>query len=92
MDNMSEKSLRILIVIFSLSFLYTAVMRYNENINSNQQKIEIQKLTKEVDSLHDELFIEKVESGRHEITREEILSKYPKVAKEYDEFYSHKTE
>lgn len=44
------------------------------------------------DSLRDELFIERVDAGRHEITREEILGKYPKVAQEYDEFYSHQTE
>jgi hypothetical protein len=38
------------------------------------------------------LFNERVDAGRHEVTREEILTKYPKVAKEYDEFYSHNTE
>jgi hypothetical protein len=42
--------------------------------------------------LNDELFIEKVDAGRHELTREEIFGKYPKVAKEYDEYYSHQTE
>lgn len=44
------------------------------------------------DSLRDELFMERVDAGRHEITREEVLGKYPKIAKEYDEFYSHQTE
>ena len=52
----------------------------------------IDSLTTVSDSLRDELFNEQVDAGRHEITREEILGKYPKVAKEYDEFYSHNTE
>jgi hypothetical protein len=49
--------------------------------------IEIQR-----DSLMDLLFEERVDAGRHEVTREEVLKKYPKIAKEYDEFYSHQTE
>lgn len=52
----------------------------------------IDSITAVADSLRDELFIERVDAGRHEITREEILGKYPKIAKEYDEFYSHQTE
>jgi hypothetical protein len=54
--------------------------------------IEKEQLREQVDSLRDELFIEKVDAGRHELTREEIFGKYPKVAKEYDEYYSHQTE
>ena len=46
----------------------------------------------ERDSVMDLLFEERVDAGRHEITREEILTKHPKVAKEYDEFYTHQTE
>ena len=52
----------------------------------------IDSLTNTVDSLEGELFNERVDAGRHEITREEILTKYPKIAKEYDEFYTHNTE
>ncbi len=52
----------------------------------------IDSLMNVTDSLNSELFIERVDAGRHEVTREEILTKYPKVAKEYDEFYSHNTE
>ena len=51
-----------------------------------------QKLQNECDSLRDELFIEKVNAGRHEITIEEILSKYPNIKKEYEEYYEHQTE
>ena len=46
----------------------------------------------ERDSLRDELFIERVDAGRHELTREDILNKYPKVKKEYEDYYSHQTE
>jgi hypothetical protein len=52
----------------------------------------IDSLEIENDSLTNLLFIERVDAGRHEITREEILGKYPKVAKEYDDFYTHQTE
>lgn len=44
------------------------------------------------DSLRDELFVERVDAGRHEVSREEVLSKYPKVKKEYESFYDHQTE
>jgi hypothetical protein len=52
----------------------------------------IDSLMNVTDSLQSELFLNTVDAGRHEITREEILGKYPKIAKEYDEFYSHNTE
>jgi len=45
-----------------------------------------------LDTLRSDLFIERVESGRHELTREEILNKYPKIKKEYEEYYNHQTE
>jgi hypothetical protein len=54
--------------------------------------IEKNQLTNRADSLYDELFIEKVDAGRHELTRDEILNKYPKVKKEYEDYYSHQTE
>ena len=44
------------------------------------------------DSLHDEAFMLHVEMGRHEITREEILTKYPKVYEEYNSYLSTQTE
>lgn len=63
---------------------------YNEyKVTTTKQ---IDSLSNVSDSLHDELFNSNVEVGRHEITREEILSKYPKVKKEYEEYYEHQTE
>jgi hypothetical protein len=52
----------------------------------------IDSLTNQNDLLKDELFIERVDAGRHELTREAVLGKYPKIAKEYDDFYTHQTE
>ena len=52
----------------------------------------IDSLINVTDSLNGELFIERIDASRHEVTREEILTKYPKIAKEYDEFYNHNTE
>jgi hypothetical protein len=49
-------------------------------------------ISKSLDSLTNEVFIREVEMGRHEVTREEILSKYPKVKEEYNLFYKHQTE
>lgn len=49
-------------------------------------------VSSDIDSIRDELFIERVESGRHELTRDEIFAKYPKIKKEYEEFYNHQTE
>lgn len=99
MDNMSEKSLRILIVVFALSFLYTVVMWSNENINSKQQKIEIQKLTKEVDSLqvlndslNMELFPKEVELSRYQIAYEIFMERNPKAASQFGDIISHETE
>jgi hypothetical protein len=54
--------------------------------------IEKNQLINRSDSLYDELFIEKVDAGRHELTRDEILNKYPKVKKEYEDYYNHQTE
>ena len=49
-------------------------------------------ISKSLDSLTNEVFIRELEIGRHEVTREEILSKYPKVKEEYNLFYIQKTE
>jgi hypothetical protein len=54
--------------------------------------IEKSKIINQKDSLYDALFIEKVDAGRHELSREEILNKYPKIKKEYESFYEHQTE
>lgn len=49
-------------------------------------------LQNQVDSLTDTQFQLNIEIGRHDLTRDEILNKYPKVKKEYEEYYEHQTE
>ena len=44
------------------------------------------------DSLHDELFISKVENGRHEFTRDFFFGKHPKLQLEYENYLHHETE
>ncbi len=55
-------------------------------------KQELNSVTYLKDSLHDELFIIRVEAGRHEITRDEILRKYPKIYEEYNSYLETQTE
>jgi len=64
-----------------------------------EQVKQIPKLQKELksvmyikDSLHDENFILHIEMSRHEITRDEVLTKYPKVYDEYNTFLYTQTE
>ena len=44
------------------------------------------------DSLQSELFIEKVNSGRHELTRDYFFEKHPTLQLEYENYLSHETE
>jgi hypothetical protein len=77
-------SAALVVVSFTLLFLL-----YSTNKEYNQLQTKSNYI---IDSLHDELFIEKTDNGRHEITRDEIFNKYPKVGKEYQQFYEHETE
>jgi len=53
---------------------------------------QIDSLTKLSDSLHDEQFNSSVEIGRHELTREEMFSRFPNLEKQYNAYYEHETE
>jgi hypothetical protein len=44
------------------------------------------------DSLHDENFNKSVELGRHELTREEMFTKFKGLEKEYNNYLEHQTE
>jgi hypothetical protein len=54
--------------------------------------IEKAKIITQRDSLYDELFYQKVESGRHELTRDYFFSKHPKLQLEYENYLNHETE
>jgi hypothetical protein len=62
---------------------------YNQLINT-RDSLSTQKTLS--DSLHDELFISKVENGRHEFTREYFFGKHPKLQLEYENYLYHETE
>lgn len=99
MNNMPEKSLRILIVLFGLSFLYSMVMWSKEYSESKKQKVEIQQLSKRVDSLQKisdslyfELFPSQVELGRFQVAYQIFLERNPKAASQYGDIISEETE
>lgn len=80
------KFLSATLVVISFTLLYVL---FNTNKKFNEYERTSSAL---IDSLRDELFIEKSDNGRHEITRDEIFNKYPQVGKEYNQFYEHETE
>ena len=52
----------------------------------------IDSLQNRCDSLHDELFIEKVQNGRYELSLEHLYEVNPKAGKEFTNFMEHETE
>jgi len=81
----AEIKLKVGIVLSVLTLLWSTVMWSN-----SIETVKLQSNT--IDSLHDELFIIKVENFRHELTREEILKPNKKINKQYEEYYNHETE
>lgn len=99
MDNMSEKTLRISIVVFALMFLYSTVMWGKKNVELKKQKSEIEELYKQVDnlqqksdSLYSELFPTQIELGRYQIAYEIFKERNPKAASQYGDIISNETE
>ena len=81
----TEIKLKVGIVLSVLTLLWSTVMWSN-----SIETVKLQSNT--IDSLHDELFIIKVENFRHELTREEILKPNKTINKQYEEYYNHETE
>jgi hypothetical protein len=52
----------------------------------------IDSLQNRCDSLHDELFIEKVQNGRYELTFEHLKEVNPKLGKQMEDWMVHETE
>lgn len=67
MDNISEKTLRILIVIFGLFFCFTAIMWSKKEQELKNKNIAIQHLNKKIDSLNSEIFVKDLVTGSYEI-------------------------
>lgn len=81
----TETKLKIGMVLSVLTLLWSTVMWSN-----SIETVKLQSNT--IDSLHEELFIIKVENFRHELTREEILKPNKIINKQYEEYYNHETE
>jgi hypothetical protein len=81
----TETKLKVGMVLSVLTLLWSTVM-WNNSIETVKLQSNM------IDSLHDELFIIKVENFRHELTREEILKPNKTINKQYEEYYNHETE
>jgi hypothetical protein len=83
-----------LLGLIMMTFAYFEKARvYNETLlELKNVQIELAEQKQLSDSLHDELFIEKVNSGRHEITRDHFFETHPKLQLEYENFLNHETE
>ena len=106
MSNMSDKSLRITIVVLSLLLCWVTVMYSNqhEELKKLNPKIEvfeggdiskaqtIDSLQKVIDSLHAEVFPCQVELGRYQIAYEIFMERNPKAASQYGDIISKETE
>jgi len=57
-----------------------------------QKGMLIDSLQNRCDSLYDELFIEKVQNGRYELSLEHLYEVNPKAGKEFQDFMEHETE
>lgn len=92
MDTMSNKSLKITLVIVSLLLIWSVILSNKKNDQYKELQTELNKVQSYSDSLHDELFSTSVELGRREIAYELFLERNPKAAKQYDSIISHETE
>lgn len=91
--------LQLIIIVLTLSLLSLFVHWQNATYKIKTQSILIDSLKNQIhikDSTSDDLywkyFNESLENGRQEETRSEILDKYPKIKKEYYNFYLNQTE
>jgi len=93
---------RFYLVLVTLAFITLLVQYLNQKEELKQCQtdngfisggdIEKAELQNRIDSLHDELFIEKTNSGRYELTLEHLKEVNPKLGKEMEEWMYHETE
>lgn len=101
MSNMSDKSLRITIVILGLLLCWVTVMYSNQKQNTKIEVFNggdiskaqtIDSLQKVVDSLHAEIFPCQVELNRYQVAYELFMKRNPKAASQYGDIISNETE
>ena len=98
-EHLTEFSREFLIISLSLLLLITTITDYQKKIKYRVQSMEYNQIKYVADSLkslNDSLTTDNImmdmELHRHEMTREEIFLKYPKVGEEYEYFLGHYTE
>lgn len=99
MDSMSNKSLRIVIVIWSLLLIFVSLQLSKEKQSIQPLKNELAKTKKSLDSLQtvtyslqDSIFPIQVELGRYQIAFEIFMERNPKAASQYGDIISEETE
>jgi hypothetical protein len=99
MDTMSNKSLRIIIVLLSLTLIWVSIKWTQEKQSLEPIKKELSQTKKSLDSLQiisdsldNELFPTRVELGRYEIAYEIFMERNPKAASQYGDIISQETE
>ena len=95
----NEKKLMSIIVLLLLSIIWTTVMLSNSVVVIKDKDIQINQLTKQVDSLEVlsdslkvELFPVEVQLGRYQVAYELFLERNPKAASQFGDIISHETE
>lgn len=83
-------AMTILGLIIMQFFYFENIRKFDEYKLSTTKQID--SLTNLSDSLRDEQFNSSVEIGRHELTREEMFTRFPNLEKEYNAYYEHETE
>lgn len=79
--------------ISTIAMLFYTLFDLKEQVKQIPQlKQQLDSVQHTADSLQDETFMLNVELTRHEITRDEVLTKYPKVYDEYNTFLFTQTE
>jgi uncharacterized protein Yka (UPF0111/DUF47 family) len=88
-----KKYISPILSIATISLLFYTLFDLKEQVKQIEPlKKEIKSLENVKDSLHDEMFLIQTELMRHEITREEVLSKYKNIYNEYNTYLYTQTE
>jgi hypothetical protein len=94
-----EKKLMSVIVLLILSIIWTTLMWGNSSLDVKYKELQINQLTKQVDSLEVlsdslqvELFPAEVELTRYQIAYEIFLKRNPKAASQFGDIISDETE
>lgn len=86
------KDPRLYVVITCLTLIWSI----NQYLRTTEQiiglQLELERIEAQKDSLREELFINKVDIGRYELTIDHLKEYDPKAYKEFDRFLSHETE